>query len=347
MLTFGSAMRQIAPGPKKEPEDTCFSIANLVVASSAKELDEFYQWCARRQEIEFLHSQTHSPMYPRKAFNPFTAEFLAQAILRRLGVRTVPAQILSFAEARKLPDNFVVKFAEVKEPELVLHARFPFRLQRVVSTAYCLASEVLENAATFDFIARKFGITPGWDRPYPGMARVAALSSEKLTAGLTSIILRKECPAADALYANFSPTPEELKKIGAAMRWSGRDFLKICAARAFVACSAPHNANVLVTPQGELISIDHCTIHREDGDDLRMLFRYINRNSSVFGVLSDIAALAETEIRAAVAEIPCHPACRCDYSDLTIYFVDRLRLWKNLCAAEATVDSSTEHAAVV
>ena len=315
-------------------EDSAFAIATLVLASRARDLSEFNAWCSRREQQELFAGRIPSSLDARNTpLNPFAVESFAQVLFRRLGIRTAPTQTVTFAEARQLPEGkFVVKFAEVKESGIALRAAFPFSTPPVASPAYCLASEVVEDAATFDYIRRKFGVTPGLDRPYAALANVAARSSEKLCAGLTSIVLRKECRAADALYARFLPNVGELGKIRAAMRWDREAFLKICAARSFVACSAPHDSNVLVTRSGELVSIDHCSASREDGDDLRMLFRFIRRDSQAFGVLGDVAALTTDDIRASISKIPRHPACG-STDGLSDYFVARLRLWRSLYEA--------------
>jgi len=108
-------------------------------------------------------------------------------------------------------------------------------------------------------------------------------------------------------------------------------YLRICAARVFIGCSAPHFGNVLVTKKGELISIDHARGFFEKGDDLRELFYFVNRRSEAFKVLAGVNGLTEKDICESVAEVPHHPACG-STAGFADYYCKRLNLWKELHA---------------
>ena len=52
-------------------------------------------------------------MRARKVMNPFAAEFFGCAIMRRLGIQTPDEQIIcTSAQAKALPDDFIVKVAQ-------------------------------------------------------------------------------------------------------------------------------------------------------------------------------------------------------------------------------------------
>lgn len=315
-------------------EDSAFSIANLVFASKpSADLGDFVRWCSRREESD-AYRYLGLPEAGRRAVNPFWIEPFAQRILGRLGIRTAPTRIMILGEARSLPDNtFIFKFARKTYADAALRADFLFRDRRAMPDLWCLGSKIITDAATVDFVGRKFGCDSGRDQSFPfsGMCAKAGKCSDSFGRYLTAAILKKECPAADTLYSKFDPSAEELRQIRAAVRWDGPQYLKICAARVFVGCSAPHNSNVLVTRSGELVSIDHCTAYYEDGDDLRRLCRYVNPDSFSYRVLGEIAALTEDDICASVAEVPRHAACG-STAGLAEYFTKRLRLWQTLYA---------------
>jgi len=142
-------------------------------------------------------------------------------------------------------------------------------------------------------------------------------------------LIGKSCESADMLYGSFNPTEVELRAIEKEIALDSEQYLRICAARIFLGCSAPHYANVLVTRRSELISIDHVAAALESGDDLGMLFKFVKRDSLAFHILGEISALTADDIRAAVSEIPKHRACG-SISGLTEYFLRRLELWKAL-----------------
>jgi hypothetical protein len=150
---------------------------------------------------------------------------------------------------------------------------------------------------------------------------------------LIATTLGKTCIPADKFFANFKPTESEIERIRIAMALDGEQYLRICAARVFIGCSAPHFANVLVTKTGELISIDHASGFFEKNDDIRELFYWAARNSVAFAALAGIASLDEDDINAAVDEIPLHSACGSTLG-FSSYFCYRLQLWKHFYAQE-------------
>jgi hypothetical protein len=235
------------------------------------------------------------PNTPLIHMNGFVCELLAQSILPRLGVRTAPARICNAEEARGLSADFVVK--TVTESGLGWNpGRTP--------VGWCLVSTLVPSAATISYVVRK--------------------------------ILKAHAPKSlpdDKLYAEFKPTPVQLKAIEAAIDVDGERHLRICVARAFIGCSGPRFENTLVAVEGELaelVSIDHSHACFEDGNDLRRLFDFVGRDSQVFRLLGEVAALGESDIRTAIASVPQHPACG-STAGLEEYFCKRLRLWQNLC----------------
>jgi hypothetical protein len=234
---------------------------------------------------------------PSAQMNPFAAEFFSQAVLRRLGIRTVEARICSATEARELPSDFVVKFSREK-PARILEWE-----PAANPSGWCLVSRLVPDAASMDFVARQ----------------ILKTRAEKVC-------------VADRFYVGFRPTPTEIERIESAMSFDGTAFLQICAARAFLGTGCtPHGGNVLVTRDAQLISIDHCEVLLGNGEDLRALFRYVERED-VDQVLGRIAVLTEEDILAAVAAIPKHEACG-SIDGLAEYFIGRLRLFQGLCTS--------------
>jgi hypothetical protein len=234
-----------------------------------------------------------SERHPQAQTNPFAAEFFAQAILRRLGIRTADARICSAQEARELPGDFVVKFAK-EQPAQVLHWN-----PDAVPIGWCLASRLVPGAASLGYLARKIVNSHGG-----------------------------KSDRSDKFFGEFRPTATEIEKIKSAITPDGVQYLAICAARAFFGTGCtPHFGNVLVTRDGQLVSIDHCEMNFGAFEDLRALFRYIERGDVEH--FTKVAALTEDEVRAAVAEIPKHPACG-SVDGLAEYFTRRLELWKSL-----------------
>jgi hypothetical protein len=343
------------------PEDSAHAIFTLVMTSqvSAAPLNiprdlnsDFMPWCdARmlsqipnnfrpetgfRREFAAIFERYNMKLAPatvadrRERMNPFAAEFLAQGILRRLRIPTASSRICSADEARALPPDFVVKSAG-ERPAQTLNWSSADVIESI-RFGWCLVSRIVSDSASLDYIART--ILPSHSARNKVVAMLAKCAADHATKDrrfeeLIAQTLGKTCEPADKFFSRFNPTPEELDCIGKAMALDGEQYLRICAGRVFVGCSAPHFGNVLATKGGDLVSIDHARAYFERGDDLRMLFKFTKRDSIAFRILGDIAALTADDIRAAVAEIPQHRACG-STGALAHYYERRLDLWKNL-----------------
>ncbi len=266
-------------------------------------------WDARAQSIDLWQAPAIrlnaigllalSARCSRPRLNPFVAEFFAQSVLRRLGIRTANETVIcSAAEGREFAvRDFVVKCAPEEPPR-----NLSWNPTRPLNGT-CLASRIVPNAATLNFVERK----------------------------LFRSRVDKEEPT-DRFYAGFEIglAPAQIEAIKKAMDVDGSQYLGIFVARMFLGCSCtPHFKNVLVNRTGELISLDHAHAEFEDGEDLRIVFEFIERSSDAFMVLGAIAALDEKDIEASISEIPTHTVCG-SVAGLSKYFRDRLQLWKQL-----------------
>jgi hypothetical protein len=231
--------------------------------------------------------------------NPFVSEFLAQSILRRIGIHTVEHTIIcTEKEARELTRDFVVKCAR---PGL------PFDLKwhpGEVPTGICLASRIVPNAASLGYAARQV------------------------------LKVRNGNDPSDKFYLGFEKglTSDEIESIRRAMDFDETPYLRIAAARLFLGSGCtPHLGNILITQKAALISIDHVHSYLENGEDLRLVFSSVNRDSRLLEVLGRVARLTENDIRASVEEVPRHAVCG-QMSGIAEYFCKRLQLWKRLLA---------------
>jgi hypothetical protein len=319
-------------------EDSAHAIFTLVVVSNAATgivragfQSHFCRWVNARAKSYMSEKDSGDPLIQlmrlRKTMNPFTAEFFAQGIMRRLGIRTVPQKICTASEARALSADYVVKIAG-REPAQSLNWKPSMAL-----TGWCLASRLVPDAASLDYVARKLVTTHSAQTQV--LQQCAALHAEKDLAieELIAKTLGKTCIPADKFFADFKPTSSEIQTIKSAMALDGEKYLSICAARVFLGSSAPHFANVLITKSGELVSIDHARAAYEDNSDLKELFYFIARSSVPFKTLDAVAGLSEDDIHAAVDEIPAHPACS-STAGFADYFCKRLERWKKLHARE-------------
>ena len=274
----------------------------------------------------------------RRPLNSFSSEFFASAILKKLGMPSIQSQIVTAGEARALPGRFVVKAIA---PDGHLHFVAGSDIPRIAEGDVVLVSELCADAASFDFVRRRI-----LNKQYAlGSDVFASLASktdfvemdrrarEKLAAAVG-----KTVESADDLFSEFRPTASELCVIEREMRLDGPQFLKICAVRTFGGSSFAHGGNVLITRSGKAISIDHSALF-ESGDDLRMLFRFTCKGTSVWKILCEIAKLTAADIADCIKAIPAHAACG-DLAPLAPYFVERLRLWKKLAGEPATATAS-------
>lgn len=360
LLAKNNALRRPVPTlttGRNDIEDPAFAMLLLVIASHRRmtyaQLSPFIEWAKLRTggaylNLPFLGDLLFTARLRAQRFvNPFAAEFFAQRILGKLGIPTAETQIVASREARSLAgDKWVLKFASRNRH---LHAVNVEDLKNMFDLdGYCLASAVVPNAATVDYVRRK--LLP--NDTAEGLAAVIVRICNDLGrqyqkfAEFAEKILGKQYVAADDLYQNFLPSAAELANIREAIWWRGRQYLKLCAARVFLATSSPHAANVLVTRDGNLISIDHSTMKLEaSGADLPTFFQHVNRNSTVFDLLGKIAALTEDDVCGVVDSIPKHPACG-STEELIPYFCDRLKLWKRLFAGESAPDRAVASSAV-
>jgi len=233
--------------------------------------------------------------------NPFVSEFFGQSIMRRIGIRTVEhTAICGEKEARELPRDFVVKFAQPGSP---------FNLKwrpGEIPVGNCLASRIVPNAVTLGYVARHV------------------------------LKAREGSDRSDKFYLGFEKglTSNQIQSIRRAMDFDDTPYLRIAATRLFLGSGCtPHLGNLLITQEAELISIDHVHSYRESGEDLQLVFSSVNRDPRLLEVLGRVAGLNDNDIRASVEEIPSHPACG-SISGLTEYFCKCLRLWKQLLAGE-------------
>jgi len=361
--TESFANRSIQP-----PEDSAHAIRLLLIAShggaATPDLTDFARWYHERMEVTGaeMARRRHGRSDPswRKALNPYAIEFFSVGLLNRIGIRTAPARICSGDEARRLGPEFVVKVMEpyvvpsyagapgmvdvIKSAatasvfglEVVHVLKFRrSRLQRLERAGrWALVVEVIHDSASMDFIARQ--LLPESNARDQIQAAMSECGS-RLALGKMPFdeffaqAIGKSCLPADELFSGFRPSPEELRTIEAAICVTGEKYLRILAARVFLGISAGHFGNVLCTRAGELFSIDHVSGRIEKGDDLEVLFKFVNHDSLVFHILCEIANLTEDDIRGAVAAIPNHSACA-STDEILNYFVERLTLFRELCA---------------
>jgi hypothetical protein len=194
-----------------------------------------------------------------------------------------------------------------------------------------LISRLVPDAASLDFVARRIITSQSVRTQLLRESAAIQAQTDQTLEELIAQALGKTCEPADKFFADFMPSGSEMELIKRAMALDGLPYLRICAARVFIGCSAPHFGNVLVTKTGELVSIDNCRGYFEKGEDVREMMYFIDRRSDVFKVLDGVAGLTENDIHAAVDGIPRHPACGLT-SGLADYFCERLNLWKKLHA---------------
>ena len=269
------------------PEDSAHATYTLVVFSNAANgrlrrgfSAHFVPWCNARALSQIPKDYTSAKnsgdpliqsMRLRKPMNPFVAEFFAQGILRRLGIGTAEQVFCSGKEARALGEDYAVKFAGHQPAQSLTWN--PESVRR----GWCLASKLVPDAASLDYISRSL-ITSQDARSQ--ILRQCAIGHAEKDQGYDELIARtlgKTCIPADKFFINFKPTKSELLLIAAAMALDGEKYLRVCAGRVFLGCSAPHFGNVLATKTGQLISIDHCRGYFENGQDLRELFYFVDR----------------------------------------------------------------------
>jgi hypothetical protein len=110
--------------------------------------------------------------------------------------------------------------------------------------------------------------------------------------------------------------------------------LAIHAARLFLGATTAHTSNILVDAEGHLYSIDHEYCSRTDGEELRILFDNIKRDTDAFNALRGVAELHEETLRGFLEDLPVPAGVRwfkwpLGSREKTIdYYLNRLRLWK-------------------
>jgi len=279
----------------------------------------------------------------RHPVNPFLSALFAEEMLSRLGVRTAVSTIVEREAAQNLDAHIVksgkpggrLKWISTAAPE-GLYARLN-AWAASPEGQYALVAPIIPNAASIDYIRRiVLSMNETFDvrDVFPLDLTDYSFSIRDSRVSLLVSEVSKSCGMADKLFEKFRPSETELTAIRDAIRWNSTPYLRIHAARAFLGLTCAHFSNVLCTRDAQLISVDHDTCYFENGDDLRMIFRFVNPESQVFRILCEIAeALSEEDIRAAVATIPNHPACGSSAGAIADYFAKRLRLFRNLCAS--------------
>lgn len=333
-------------------EDSALSIAAIVFASLRSDYltalgalnlsNVFLPWVVRRFErcpaaitnenssSALSRAMACATVESKNAINSFASEFFAAAILRRLGMPSIQSRIMSVAEARSLPGRFVVKSIAPRDGRLHFHPESELLEDDVT----VLVSEILPDAASFDFIRRQLlNRADDFGSGVFGELYAKAAPSFAELGRQTTEILAKACGrsagSADNLFSGFHASAAELAAIQREAKWNGAQFERICAARIFIGVGYAHNANFLVTRDAKLVSIDHTGANYESGEDLKMLFRFTTEGTREWRVLGEIGKLTEDDVTAAVEEIPKHAACG-DLTSLAPYFSERLRLWQKL-----------------
>jgi hypothetical protein len=319
-------------------EDSAHAIYLLISASNSRSRKgfetHFLPWAKARTFSGDLPNSAdllNQSMRLRRVMNPFIAEFFGCAIMRRLGIQTPKEQVIcTAAQAKRLPDDFVVKVLQKEETAQTLTWN-----PTGATTTWCLASSRVPNAATLDFVSRTIITSLSARAQFLQTCARAYQTFEELTAQA----LGKTCVPADKFFGDFRPAESEIEHIKDAMRIDGLKYLRIAAARVFLGCSCPHFSNLLVTGDGQLVSIDHARSHFEIGEDLRKLFYFVDRKAEAFKALDDVARLTESDIRESVGGIPRHDAVGSTVG-LVDYFCTRLKLWKQY--AEKEISRSPE-----
>jgi hypothetical protein len=321
-------------------EDSAHAIFTIVATSAATVgklpkgyASHFRPWYSARVLCMFRPNSTDPLIQSkrlRKTINPFALEFFAQGILRRLGIRSAEQAICNATQARALPHNFVVKIAG-NSNGLKWNPNGQTWNPAVVRGGWCLVSELVPNAASLDYVSRKLVTSQSVRTQMLRESAAIHAQKDQITEKLIAQALGKTCEPADTFFTDFQPSESEIELIKHAMALDGMPYIRVCAARVFIGCSAPHFGNVLVTKKGELISIDHTRGYFEKGDDLRELFYFINRRSEAFKVLAGVSDLTEKDICESVAEIPRHIACG-STAGFADYYCERLNLWKEFHA---------------
>lgn len=288
--------------------------------------------------------------------NSFLGEFFSCAILKKLDIATAPVEIVTEKEARTQP-NAVVKFIQPDDPNgLKWDPGLEKRLLREESTdkngsRSCLVSKLVPNAASLSYLRKEFGLVvkpSTWEEKKPADAFFEKLCglfigpamenwagvSDQYEA-LIDKAIGKDCTEGYRFYHDYSPHNRE--QIRDACAWNGPQFLRLCAARVFLGCSAPHYSNVLCTEDGQLVSIDHCMVVTDDGKSVRMLFEHTRRDTKAFDALRHVGKLTDDDIKEAVAQVPRHPACGSPADALERnlravrdFYIAQLKLWKRL-----------------
>ena len=217
-------------------------------------------WATPAFRVSYVWLVSPNRYRSRERINPFVAEFLAQAVMRRLGIRTASELYICTAEqARALSDDFVVKFDRNGKGRTLSWN------PSATPTGWCLVSKVVRDAASLAFVTRMI------DKGYPA---------------------KHHDVRADKFYSGFNPSPAEIDRIKLAMALDGVQYLSIAIARVFLGCTCtPHFGNILVNKAGELISIDHANAEFEDGEELKRMFDFIDRGSELFKILGGVCLL--------------------------------------------------------
>jgi hypothetical protein len=190
-------------------EDSAHAIYLLISASSSRMRKGFetnlLPWAKSRTfsgDLPNSADPLHQSMRLRRVMNPFVAGFFGCAIMRRLGIQTPKEQVIcTAAEAKGLPDDFVVKVQQNEGTTLAL-TWTPIR----AATTWCLASRRVPHAATLDFVSRTIIPSLSARAQFLQTCARAYQTFEELTAQA----LGKTCVPADRFFGDFRPLGQQL-----------------------------------------------------------------------------------------------------------------------------------------
>lgn len=306
-------------------ENYKWGVLLLVAASGAELKDEEHDpltaWCCE------------GPAKERNSLHPVVGEIVGQRLMKLLGIGAAPeVKVVTRADTDARPRTI---FKEVRRTGV----RIPWGLRPVTDSA--LAIEKIPHAVPISYLRTNYGISAE-----PWNFRLSEAGE-----GLLSLFGRVPVPevlfrgkaditAASEFYSDFS-LPEDLSAIKAAIAWNSPASLSLHAARLFLATTTAHASNILVDARGKLYSIDHETCARTDGEELVQLFENILPDTAAFESLRNVARLSEKQVGSLFDGFEREASANWFHWPMVTqkktaeHFINRLRLWKRLFAAES------------
>ena len=332
-----------APAPTST-EDGSLNQFFLLAAEFGGEVfvpEPFQSWMHRREsqmcpgaffsQIELLTKTTMERFFPgrqqavwqkRRAnvemLNPFGAEMFGAALCRRLGVGTSLVSVMPFREANALRDVFIKKCVQTTAGE-ELHLIG----KSVADEELVLVSHKIPGAVPLSHLP-DYGIRLKQEAGFDKMSQNFIEVDEAYRK------MRKCSPVPSSFYSDFDP--EDRFDIEKNTDWGSDAFRRILLARLFLGTTAGHNGNTLIDGSGKLFTIDFGTTRRESGEDLEILFKYMQPTVKMFGretlsdtwlLVGEIAALTDADLYRCVDCVP----YRYEF-DLLDYYRRRLSVWK-------------------